>query len=297
MQVPMLTAVRRERIRDRLGTVAPQNQLVQYGRTPLYHPDVPFVVLTSQKAGSTAVAKWFFLLTGLLEEAEAHSPWIHDFEQQVFIRRKGYLRTVRRAIGGGLPVVKVVRDPTARAFSGYLELNEHWAVLQRLDHWTVYWRRRVIRDLFGPDGDYAQPFSFVDYLGWLARQPTRRVNPHLAPQRTELEQRLLGRLHLRRLEDGIDVFLDLERDHGLPPSDPGELRSLVSSPHHNEKARLDGAGLSAALREGYRAFRPADAAFPELRTDALGHDPEVKALLRACFELDFEAYASLYPSP
>jgi hypothetical protein len=263
---------------------------------PLHHPDLPFVLLTSQKAGSTSVAKWFFLKAGLLEEAQAHSAWIHDYEQEVFTRRPGYLRAVRRAIDAGIDVVKVVRDPAARAFSGYLELNEHWAVLNRLDHWTVYWRMRVIRDLFGRDGDYIEPFSFVQYMGWLSQQNQKRLNPHLAPQRTALERGLGNRLHARRIEDGLELFYALERTYDLAASEADQLATLLASSHHNDKAPVDAEGLRTALREGYRAHRPAGSRFPEVRTNTLDQDPETAALVRSVFRVDYDAYGSLYPS-
>ncbi len=254
------------------------------------------MLLTSQKAGSTSAAKWFFLQAGVLEDARAHSRWIHDYEQQVFVRRPGYLRGFRRRLRDGSPVVKIVRDPASRAYSGYLQLNEHWAVLQRLDHWTVYWRTRVIRDLFGPGADYITPFSFEQYVDWLVEQDPHRVNPHLAPQRTRLEESLGSRLTVRRLEDGPTLFSDLEACFGLEPTDEAALGSLLSSGHHTDKAPADPDQLRAALSTGYVAHRPPDSVFPEVRTDMLRHAPELGAKIRRWFASDYAAYGHLYPA-
>jgi hypothetical protein len=289
-----LTAVRRERLRRLVGPLTDRRTLTEFGRIPLHHPDLPFVLLASQKAGSTTTAKWFFSQAGLSEVAAEHGRWIHDYEHEVFTRRRGYLRSVRRAIAGGIDVVKVVRDPAGRAFSGYLQLNEHWAVLNRADHWTVFWRTRLIRDLFGADADYIRPFSFLEYLTWLSRQHPHRVNPHLAPQRTGLEERLGPQLHLLRLEDGPAVFTQLEARYGLRPTTGPELGSLLTSGHHTAKAPVAAAELRSALREGYLAHRPEGSRFPELDTQTLADDPEAEGLVRAWFAVDYDAYGHLY---
>lgn len=290
----VLTAMRRERLRRAVGPLVDRRPLTEFGRTPLYHPDLPFVLLASQKAGSTTTAKWFFSQAGLSDVAAAHSRWIHDYEHEVFTRRRGYLRSVRGALARGIDVVKVVRDPAGRAFSGYLQLNEHWAVLNRADHWTVFWRTQLIRELFGGEADYIRPFSFIDYLTWLSRQHPHRVNPHLAPQRTRLEARLGAQLHLLRLEDGPAVFAHLEDRYGLRPTTGTDLGELLTSAHHTTKAPVAAAELRSALREGYRAHRPEGARFPELDTPTLADDPEAERLVTACFAVDYDAYGHLY---
>src|SRR5215813_12880764 len=104
-------------------------------RVPLWHEAFPFVILWSEKSNCTAVAKWFFLQIGRLDEALAYSPWIHDFEIKVY-KTGDYIRRCVDAINSGAKVVKFVREPYARTYSGYLELcRPHFD--EPVEHWSA----------------------------------------------------------------------------------------------------------------------------------------------------------------
>src|SRR3990167_7963600 len=92
-------------------------------RVPMWHPDLPFIVLSSQKAAATVTARWVFLQLGLLTDAMSKKSLrhTHQFRMNVFQKRPNYMRDLINAVRRGTPVIKFVRDPYARAYSIYLE--------------------------------------------------------------------------------------------------------------------------------------------------------------------------------
>ena len=173
-------------------------------RLALWHPELPLIVLWSQKSGCTTVVKWVLYQVGELEAAERHSNWVHDYENQVFKARTGYRDGLKQALRDGRPVVKFVRDPAARAYSGYLELCNPRVVR------SAFWqglRRQVLAHLAPAHAvnlDYT--FSFHDFVGWLESN----IEKLLARERTALEYAVRRSCELKAGVVGAD-----EREAGL----------------------------------------------------------------------------------
>lgn len=253
-------------------------------RPPLYHPDFPVIIMWSQKAACTIAVKWFFHHLGLLDEALGHHRWIHNYENDVFKTRPGYMEECLKAIEGGKPVIKLVRDPYERAFSGYLETCNR-RVLNAPDHWSAQVRSAVLKHLTGREQSLEYTYSFVQFCYWLGRQDAGELDPHLAPQFQGLE-RNLNVEHVKIDESG-NPFLRLEKRLGLKSSEGQKL--VHHSPHHHRKeampvedaVRMLHLGI-AVLRD--RAFNVYDAPSAAIRKTSAASQ------LAALYQEDFAAY-------
>lgn len=260
-------------------------------RTPLYHPDFPYILFWSQKAGCTTVVKWFFAQIGLLEEALAHSRWIHDYEQQVYKKRRGYRQEVAAALAAGRHrVVKVVRDPLARAPSGFLILGERGAIVTHRRHWVQNHWDLVDAWLEKRGKDPAEGISFLDHLAFVAEQEARAaqsVNQHLSPQYVAGEEAFV------REVVPIERFADWVRGvEGEPGVTAVDLQAVTSSSHHHAStpertAELGPRPEETPIRRG--AF--ADGRFPASRAFV---NSRTIPLIRTVYKADFDAYGAQY---
>lgn len=258
-------------------------------RPPLYHPDVPYVVFWSQKAGCTTAVKWFLAQCGLLEEALAYSRWVHDYEAHVFRKRPHYRRGVVRALCDGHPAVKVVRDPMRRAPSAFLVLAEPGALRSRGENWTRrHWRR--IDAWLAARGRPPGAISFVDHLAMVAELERRRahtVDQHLSQQFVRGETRFLSEVV------PIETFPAwAAAKAGEPGVAPVDMGRVLGSRHHHvadpeRTAALGDRPEEVPLRRGQYADRrfPAASAYVNPRTEPL---------IRAAYAADFAAYGPLY---
>ncbi|GEM_PF-2897726 len=261
----------------------------QYDRIPLYDPRLPMIVLWSQKAGSTTAVKWYFEKLGLFDEALAYHHFAHRYEMEVFKKRTGYSRDLKAALtDASLPVVKFVRDPAARAFSSYVFLNVQ-AKPEKAAYPVYYWRRRVLHAVHGAVDEFKKPFSFLDYLRWLAGADPNSLDGHLAPQVTALEKRLTERLTIVRIEDLPQGFADLEKRFGLSPADPKKAE-LISTSHHHYPKDADRRRFEHILQEGLEPPIQEGADMPPVTTKMLADYPEAYDLVNTVFAEDYHAY-------
>lgn len=243
---------------------------------PLFSEGFPVVVCWSAKAGCTTMLKWFLHHVGLGPSAAAHHKWLHNYRTDVLMRdTASYLARCEAVLAGGdAEVVKVVRDPAARAVSGYI----HAIRLGDLPEigWRtglVEWKRQV--GLGGQTG-----VSFEQFLRFvLDRQATGQpLDVHFQPQWTPAWDRHVDLLiPLDRLAEGVRT---LEHRWRLPPTD---IAGFSESQHHN--------GAQADHRW------PADAArFPATRAVLfeLGAPPASALLDATTWPLVRKAYAGDY---
>lgn len=202
-------------------------------RIPLHHKDFPFVIMWSEKAGCTSIVKWFFWHLGLLDEAIKHHPWVHNYENEKFKSRSGYVHDCIKAIEGGKPVIKFVRNPYRRTFSGYLELCSP-KITQGAAHWTKQWRRQVVSHLTGYTDELEYGFSYRQYVDWLTAQPKNFLDLHLRPQFQPVERDL--ELSYCRIDETPDFLQALEKEFGLKSSAGHE--ALFDSEHHHKKVSI-----------------------------------------------------------
>jgi hypothetical protein len=264
-------------------------------RMAYHHPDVPMLLLWSEKSGCTSLLQWFLALTGDLERATAASSWIHDWELGVMKARPGYPEEVADRLRAGDPVYKLVRDPFARAVSGFFMMS---ILGDDTGHFTVDLRHRIRRWLYG-DSIAGHSFSFLDYLRWLstladadghlALASGDDLDDHLAPQRNRLETLLphVTFLRLERFDDEIEM---LTRSYDLPRVD---LRTATTSHHHTVRANAPTDDADVTVRMHFPIPTPPGYPLPTTREFVT---PETVALVRALYHVDYEAYGYDVPS-
>jgi hypothetical protein len=251
---------------------------------------MPFIAFWSEKSNCTAVAKWFFHQIGLLDEALAYSPWIHDYEIQVF-KSTEYIAKCLEAVNAGTPIIKFVRNPYARAFSGYLELCR--AHPEEPDHWSIPLRRDVIASLMGVDSEVEYAFSFQQYLTWLETVDLEKINLHLSPQFRRFEGEFL--VEPFRVELGAAGFANLEDRFKLRSS--SDVPIIFQSDHYHRKVRASAATSVALARMGIPLQRSRDFLLFDPDISAVAHD-SVGEQIRRLFRNDFEQYGyELLPPP
>ena len=253
-------------------------------RMPLFHPDFPAIVMWSEKSACTVAVRWFLHHIGKLEEAVALHPWVHVYENDVFKAAPGYVEACVAAIRSGRPVIKFVRNPYARAYSGFLETC-HPRVLEEDEHWATRTRAAVVAHVHGADAGIATPYSFNQFAGWMDAQDARGLDPHLSPQFMAVEKRINA--EPVRLEDHDNAFLHVEERFGLP-STCGEAR-LYTSGHHHPKTGISDAKAAAALDKAVPVERPEGFAFSDPSPLAIAESPAGEAIRRVC-QSSFSVY-------
>jgi len=261
-------------------------------RTPLYHPGFPFVILWSEKAACTTVVKWFFLQTGLIEEALKYHPWVHQYEGSIFKKRPGYLDDIYDALKRGTSVVKFVRDPFARAYSSYLSVCGAQSV-ENGRKWAVTARRKILKDMVGRRTVVEYAFSFRQYLLWLAGQSAHAPNPHIRQQHLPRDD-YFG-IRFCKIESLTENFRALEQEYGLPHS-VTDRPELLESSHFHKKSNFPPAVVRALLDLSVPPRRSPEFPYVNFNRD-IAKGTEYENLIVKCFRPDLTLYDYLADEP
>ncbi|PWE16631.1 hypothetical protein DDZ18_12780 [Marinicauda salina] len=290
-----------DRLRDRpaaqaaLAWALGQRGLAEHGRLPLWDPALPFLLCLSQKAASTTALKWWLHHLGRLDEALAHDRWIHNFETGVIKAAPGYRRGVEAAVRDGLPIVKVVREPTARAYGGYLSLHEKHVFNPERRHWAAPWRAAALAFAHGAGTPLETRLSFHDYLRWLNATPVWRMDGHFAPQHGHVDRACADRISYVRIEDGADAFRAIEARFGLETSSDARMEALGQSFHHSRQAASDAAARREAVETGIDPLTYRRTPAPAIDAAALRDHPATRDLLARYFARDYDAFGYARP--
>jgi hypothetical protein len=258
----------------------PQISAGQIARWPmlLHHKDMPVAFLWTPKAGCTSLIKWFFFQIGVLDAALALHAFVHVYREQVFMKREGYfLEGLELMLAGEVPVIKLVRDPYARAVSSFAQ------VLKLHDHPKIDWPRKLRRRILDRLGEAApeSALSFHQFLRGVEAigVASAKLNRHVGQQYYKGEEHIRSRAV--RLENFTPEIAALEKEFGLKPA---LLEDLTASEHHRRKV---------AAVPGSLAGRMATAAdFPPAATPSYDafYDEETRCLAARVFAADFSAY-------
>lgn len=263
----------------------PHTGFREHQRVPLWHPKVPFVLLTSQKAGSTLGVGWFLHHAGLLDEARQHHEFVHRYEQEVFLRSPSYFEGLQEAVATR-PVLKLVREPGARAFSSYLALHATEVHVAKNDHRQAL-RRRIAQHAQLIDGSEGK-ISFGAFLSWVAASDHKRLDGHEARQVNQYEDRLpLGLPEPIKLEEAVNVLPRIEDRFGLVRSSATQLEAFGASTHYVPK-RGGSAMVETIVKIGLDLPRPKD--IPSITTKMLAPYPRAHEHLLTAYGEDFRRY-------
>lgn len=266
----------------RWRAVSPHTGYREHHRVPLWHPDVPFVLITSQRAGSTFGTAWFFHHAGLLNQALAHDPFVHHYEQEIYFQSPGYFDGLERALADK-PILKLAREPGARAYSSYLNLHTN-EVLDLKDH--RYQLRRTILRACDLDPRVTTPLPFAAFLAWLAEADHQRLDGHEARQTNLYEAQLPHVPEVIQLEVLASQLSLIEERFGLPRTSQSEITKFGASAHHSVKTEADSEAIERVLNEGLIPPRPNQV--PRIGTKEISAHPAAHRALIKAFSEDFE---------
>jgi hypothetical protein len=240
---------------------------------PLLNPRWKFAVLWSRKSACTATLIWFINTLGRSAEARASGLRPHNWRVQVHQRSQEWRDSMQAFRRGGWKVLRVIRDPYARAISIY---------------------RHVLRDRLEADRiasflgrDLRQGYSFTEFLSFLDSRDLQSLNPHVWTQKTALEEEV----HPDRVVNisKADLFAELntfERYLGIPVTDFETLTWLkeFETPRQVTRIAFDGdvsgVPLTRIFAEDQREW-PANEAFL---------NDETRRMIEKIYEVDFLAY-------
>lgn len=265
-------------------------------RTPHFHRNVPFVVAWSQKSGCTAVLKWFLYHSSLLEEALNYKDPsvglnIHDYENKIFKASPGYRQDLILHLEKGVPVVNFMRCPYSRAFSSFMQINNKGFINQvRNNNISAGCRVRIalLKSVYSDNVSIEYPVSFLDYLLWLKDQNYEQINPHHAPQYSEIYK--YENISHYKLEDFRLAVSSIEERYGLDSS--SENHQLFTSGHHADKEEMS---LTVTMRLIERALPIGF--WGQTRLPSIGRreleETVYGELIKEIFSKDIEIYDSI----
>ena len=243
---------------------------------PLLNADKRLIVLWSPKSACTTVYVWFAKVSGFLDEVKAANKWPHVHRSAVFYHSDLY----RRSLDGDLDgwrVVRVIRDPYARAVSIY----RHALKTNFLEE--------EVHAHFGGRVSSEKGYSFMEFLGLLGTFDMTSCNPHCRPQFHPFEGKRRPDVTINiSKQDLFTALNEVEDSLQLPRSNVAEL-TWLNEMEHKRKAKqvvLDGGEMDQVpfTRQAARGQAP----FPQY--DQL-LTPAARTIVKQIYRIDFEAYS------
>jgi hypothetical protein len=266
------------------------------GRTPFQHSHVPFIVCWSQKAGCTAILKWFLYHANLLDEALAYRDpnrklQIHNYERRVFKARRGYKNELVDQVIAGKPVIQFLRCPYERVFSSYVQLNNsRFLRLEKTGQSTpgMLLRLKILESLHGKTMKVGYPLTFQEYIAWIVEQELETLDPHHAPQCGLLDDAIP--IDYYALEDFDRSVSLLEKTFSL--QDSSMTRDLFSSNHHRKKEAIASDDALKFLHEPIPLRQLRNMELPKITKEIL-ETTEYDPIIRKLFAKDIARHKSI----
>lgn len=275
-----------QKLKDRLISVGmknpadkKKNSLVLLNTIPkiLFDHNKKIVLMWSAKAGCTFVCKWFFAQMNLLDAALYYNKWVHLFRDEVYYRSESYIKNLPDVLNGEFKVIKVVRNPFARAVSSYIT-----GLAQAVNRDADPAHERVKKELeaflkrsLGEN----ESFSFREYVDYLTSIDILKCDIHHRQQLHPLESEgLLIPSYIVDLEECEETLKKIEIELNLQKTD---LSLLRKSPHHTKRE-------SRAEFCGDRKFKwMPQPRLPDYRSF---YDKKLIKTITDVYKMDFAAY-------
>ncbi len=197
----------------------------------LFDYNQKIVVMWSAKAGCTFLCKWFFAQMNLLDAALYYHPWVHFFREEVYYRSDGYIKNLHKVLNGDFTVIKIVRDPFARAVSSYFTAL-HQIVNKEgfIAHEKV---KESLKKFLKRSLSINESLSYREFVDYLTSIDILNCDIHYQQQLHPLEiEGILTPSYIIKLEESEDVLKRIETELNLKTTD---LDRLKQSPHNTKR--------------------------------------------------------------
>ena len=225
-----------------LGRFLTKNR--QANSHPLIFPEKKLCLFFTPKAGCTFATKWFFYQQGILDNALAYNPFVHDYRRDVYIKNKSYKNERKHIFSDDYTRIKLVRSPFQRAVSSYINAILSEYITKEI---SSFLERSLSRE---------SRFSFEEFISFLEKIGVQNCNPHSRVQVLVEEQKNnLSFAHIVKLENSFTEFRHLEKILRLKTSD---LATLSDSFHHNIKipsTSFNGDKVLGQINTGYYEYK------------------------------------------
>lgn len=242
------------------------------GEPPLFNRARRFGVLWSPKSASATTLVWFINTLGRLEEARRlhHSP--HTWRLQVYNREPQWQESVR-ALDQTWKMLRIIRDPYARAISSYRQALQFSLEVPRLTEFLGHPLR----------GGY----SLIEFLDFLLASDIHRLDPHMRPQRHAMEawrgpDRVIN-VSRKDLFAGLNEF---EAEIGMPQTDFGKLAWIHEVEGRRRMDPIDIEGDVSAVRFS-SIFAKNGGSWPVNKAFL---NPQTRSRIEKAYAIDFAAY-------
>ncbi len=216
----------------------------------------------SEKAGCTVMIKMFLSNMGLLEEALAYNPWVHNYRIDILIPQQKEL--VNKINLDHYFKFKVVRNPFARAVSAYLHLMDNQNT--GFQHFI----RQMVHILNTDSTD----FTFLQFIQYLQTLDLTNCNDHFSMQRKPYEGYIDFEFHCKIEQVNEDIEIINNLTHG------GLSIPERNSPHHH---RITSESVYSAYDIPYSQLR----SIPEYK---YFYNEKIEELITTMYHDDFIAY-------
>jgi hypothetical protein len=238
----------------------------------LYDNKRKIALLWSAKAGCTFATKWFFFQMNLLDAAFYYDPWIHYYKDNVYYHSSGYKRNLSSLWNDEYTVIKIVRDPFARAVGSYLAalvfLNSDTPVLRNA--------KAFVKNEIAEGNNL---LSFRKFINKLTTFDISQGNIHWREQWHFLEKNnILKPDYIIKLENAESSLEKVERELKLKSSN---LSLFRESPHNTKKTER-----SEFCGDMDFHFDP-EMGYPDY---TYFYDDELIQIVRSIYRNDFNAY-------
>lgn len=244
----------------------------------LFDPGIKLALLWSAKSASTFAVKWFFKQAGLLEEALAYHPWIHNYRMQVYYHSDSYRQDLAKVNNDRYRVVKFVRNPYYRAVSSYIHAVKHGQADKKLNKFL------------GRSQNSQRNFSFREFVDYLGSIDVSRCNIHYQRQVHACEaEGVLYADYILQVEKAKHTLGIIERELGLQTTNVAELNP---SKHHTKRYHSTESfgDVKLEIVDKRKATYPETASF---------YDDDLILRISRIYSLDFDMYEypKEFPAP
>jgi len=264
-----------------LATASSVHYATQWGiEQALIDRDSKVCMGWTARAACTFAVSIFLESVGLLDEALAFNPFVHEYREHKMDR--GFVASAKDCTGPGVTSFKIVRNPFARATSSFghqmdTEFSHNSQIYQAMASAMGEWDLRKV--------------SFLQWLRAVKKVTFHSLDIHSRPQATTPERD--GHVvfdSVCKLEDDLEACLDAVNSRTGTNFSVARAAE-TSAPHTSDHQELSGDDVAALPYGSFPKGDKGKKVFPEPADYYRGpKGAEAAALVVELYQVDFELY-------